>query len=190
MSYKVIDRLKRHKEAISTFVQISATSTYNDDCRPTNLFDQSTNIYHSLNENGTYLMLVFHYPIYADKLYTVSARNRDPRYWVFEGSNDGINFVELKKNDGESLCGKWDIFDNINLGCMSYVPKEHELKNKEYYSLFRFMIYDVSSNNSEYFLILNQIDIIGKINTKCYFFSHRIRTINSLISFTISLFIS
>ena len=172
MSYRVIERFRKRKEDISTFVRISATSFINKDY-PQNLI-YGNSLYHSKEGNGTYVMLVFRYPIYADKLVTVSAENRDPRYWVFEGSNDGINFVELKKNDGNSFCGTWGAFDGYNQGCTSKVLMTHELKNKGYYTMFRFMNYGPSSNG-EYYVVLTQLDIIGRIDTRCYFSTYQVK---------------
>ena len=172
MYYKVIERFRKRKEEISKFIHISATSVYNG-WGPKRLIDGNKNtIYHSADGNNSYVLLVFRYPIYADKLITVSARNRDPRYWVFEGSNDGMNFVELKKNDGDSLCGSWEYFNVGYKGCLSNVEKEHELKNKGFYSIFRLRIYGVSSDDDEYFIVLSEIKIIGKIDTTCYFHTH------------------
>ena len=189
MNYKVIERFRKRRENISTFVRASATSTCYHDSGPENLITGNY-MYHSKEGNGTYAMLVFRYPIYADKLITVSAKNRDPRYWVFEGSNDGINFVELKKNEGQSLCGNWGVFDKYTNGCTSIVTKEHELKNKGYYNLFRFMIYGLSSDNKSYFLVLKQLEIIGRIDTKCYFNTCRARTACSSFPAVIFIIIS
>ena len=173
MNYRVIEKLQRKGKNMSSFIQVYATSIHSV-FYPTNLINEDHGLgYHSLDEKGTFVSLTFSFPIYADKLVTLSFRNRDPRYWVFEGSNDGTSFVLLKNNTGESLCGDWGKFVDNYIGCMSNVEKEHDLVNKGYYRTFRFRMYGMSSHPNEYFLTLKGIDIIGRIQYTCYGYTNR-----------------
>ena len=163
-NYRIIEKLSKQKRNITTFIHASASSCISSNDLPTNLLLWDTIYgYHSINEPNTSFTLSFFTPFYIEKIMLRSALNRDPRYWIIEGSKNGIDYVQLYKNEGEPLCDKWVPFDDSStIGCMDHLSKTFDAEAPGKYTSVRFRMYSVSSNN-DYFLVLDSIDFIGNV---------------------------
>ena len=123
-------------------------------------------IYHSLNNENSSFTLSFFEPFYIEEFMLKTGRNRDPRYWILEGSEDGVTYVQLHKSNGDSLCGDWKALDAKGTkGCTEFTSKTFSADNPGFYTSARFRMFGKSSNDDDY-LVLAAIDFIGHVKIR------------------------
>ena len=171
MSYEVFDYL-RNRGSLNKFVFTSASSKLNEsigDVGPHNVLDtNNSTMYHSdcgAYQDFSYLRIDFPIsPIFIEKFYLLTAKNRDPYNWVLEGSNNTVDFIILYNNTNTRIC-EWGLFDDRNMGCMNITKFERDIPSElqGYYTSIRFRQTNFSSSNDKC-LPINQIEFIGHIN--------------------------
>ena len=164
-SYRVIDYLKS-KKVLDKYVIVSATSQFMETDDPYNLLDyESSSRYHSKDLPDQSIRIDFSIsPIYIEKFILFNENNRDPYYWVLEGSQNRRDFSVIFPNNGVPMCqhGK---FDGYTLGCVSRSRKEYNISQKGYYNSLR-LRQTGNDPNGEPYLVLTGIEFIGTIQIK------------------------
>lgn len=183
MVYKIIEKLHRTKLLRYT-VYTSSTSYHTTSVgqilSSEKLIDLNNSFFHSKGEiNQSFRIDFINSHPYIEKILLTSPIQRDPYHWKIEGSTDGSYFDDLVINDGENLC-KWGYPEVLQstppgIGCEKNEEKEFDVLKPGYYQSIRMTQTGVDSNN-EHYLILSEIEFIGRIDiTPFTCFSSKLR---------------
>ena len=160
-TYRIIETLRKKGLSVEQFVFTSASSIYQS-YWPSTLLDWNDYYYHSKREIGAYIRFDFTVPTYIEKVVIRSAIQRDPRFWVIEGSVDTADFVGLYQNDDKKLCENWGVIGDI-IGCTENKDNVFDINQTGYYKSIKIRQTGPSSNSNEYIFILSAVDFIGHI---------------------------
>ena len=130
-AYRVIERFNKTGKDLSKFVVASASSIYQNsgEFSPSNLFLESNNyIFHSTIGVGQWVRFDFiNSPIKIIGFEITSSTNRDPLNWKLEGTNDGVVFKDLYKNDGKAMCEYKGISNGYQ--CQDFTLNRYDLSS-------------------------------------------------------------
>ena len=163
---KVFEEFRSYKRPLSTYVNASSNYTYEQN-NPENVLVADSSIFHSLNQAGAYLQLdLIKYPVFVEFVKLQIDLNQDPTNWVIEASESRSgSYKSIYTNSGPQFCEKFKAgywAPDKFCYCSYTGNRTFEVKKGLYYSL-RIRLTGESSCTGEHYLILNQVELIGKI---------------------------
>ena len=161
--YKVIDKIRSYPRPMTEYIKAS-TDEYIDGHVPENVLDTSTKIFHSNNSIGSYLKLEFiRTSVYIEYIKLQIPTNQDPMNWKIEGTDINNKNVELYDNVNFKMCEDFRSDNSIDdCYCNYYANRTFEVKKGTYKDI-KITLTGHSSCGTSY-LILNQIEILGRIS--------------------------
>ena len=163
--YRVFHKISTYSKPISEYINASSNSIFDDNSKPENALFSSNKKYHSKDENGSYLQFEFlKSPVYVEQIKLQIDKNQDPTNWKIEGTDINGDSVEIYKNEGIHFCENFVSWSGAIYGacyCDYYANRTFEVK-KGIYKDIRITLIGTSSCG-EHYLVLNQVELFGKI---------------------------
>ena len=158
---QIFESLRRKKLKPEKFVYVSSRDIFTIGTEAWNLLNKiNESVYHSKLGSDRWVRFDFSIsPLYLSGFILTSATNRDPLNWVFEGSNDTIDYEIVYTNQGEKLCETHPDKNGVPI-CKDFVSKQYSLSKSVIYTSYRIRNTGKSSDEDPY-LILSQVDFIG-----------------------------
>ena len=168
---RVFQEFRSYKHPMSSYVKASASSIHNQ-FNPENVLTADSSYYHSQNQNGAYIQLdLIKYPVFVEFVKLQLTKNQDPKNWVIEAATSTSgSYKPIYTNNGPLFC------ENFSSCYCTYAGnRTFEVDKGLYYSL-RIRLTGESSCQGVHYLILNQVELIGKIMMRNVYTCNRKRT--------------
>ena len=163
----VVERFKKLSGPLVRYVNASASSYLRNETNnynANNALDSSNNIYHSHTVLSWLRIDFLRYDVKVENIRIQLTTNRDPTYWVLEGSTDRNTFSVIYENNGDSICDKWN--EKEPYYCSYDAFKTYDVKHNIYKSIRLRMTKQAPYDS--YYLIIKKITIYGNIIMTCF----------------------